>query len=172
MTFDKIFLLGFMGCGKTTFGKKLAKHIGWDYIDLDNYIEEKEGKSIPTIFKENGETYFRTLETKFLKELTSLHSCVISCGGGTPCFNDNMNEILEKGASVYMKLSAHILNERLKLEKSKRPLIAEMSNTKMFEFIQKKLKERVKYYERAKFTFDAQLESEETFINRINHFLV
>ena len=172
MKFDKIFLLGFMGCGKTTFGKKLAKEIGWDYIDLDNYIEMKEGKSIPTIFKENGETYFRNLETKFLNELIALNSCVISCGGGTPCFNDNMNQIIEKGASVYMKLSPIILSERLKSEKSKRPLIAEMSDAKMIEFIQEKLKERVKFYERAKFTFDAQVESEETFINRINHFLV
>ena len=83
-----------------------------------------------------------------------------------------IDQIIEKGASVYMKLSPIILSERLKSEKSKRPLIAEISDAKMIEFIQEKLKERVKFYERAKFTFDAQVESEETFINRINHFLV
>ena len=67
MKFDKIFLIGFMGCGKSTFGKKLAEKIGWNYIDLDNYIESKEVKSIPTIFQENGEKYFRNIVSKFLK---------------------------------------------------------------------------------------------------------
>tara|TARA_B100001778_G_scaffold303732_1_gene281220 strand:- start:2688 stop:3206 length:519 start_codon:yes stop_codon:yes gene_type:complete len=172
MKFDKIFLLGFMGCGKSTFGKKLAEQIGWNYIDLDNYIEKKEGKSIPTIFKENGETYFRNLETKFLKELTSLHSCVISCGGGTPCYNHNMDIILKKGASVYMKVAPHILHERLKLEKTKRPLIAGMTDSQMFTFIQNKLNERANYYKLSEFTFENELESEETFINRINDFII
>tara|TARA_Y100000589_G_scaffold298053_1_gene306290 strand:+ start:181 stop:699 length:519 start_codon:yes stop_codon:yes gene_type:complete len=172
MKFDKIFLVGFMGCGKTTFGKKLARQIGWNYIDLDSYIEEKAEKSVPTIFKENGEKYFRNLETKFLKELTGLHSFVISCGGGTPCYKNNMDEILEKGASVYMKVSPDVLYERLKPEKSKRPLIANMSDSEMSDFIQNKLKERAEFYEKSNFTFDNEMESEETFINRINHFLV
>ena len=172
MKFDKIFLIGFMGCGKSTFGKKLAEKIGWNYIDLDNYIESKEVKSIPTIFQENGEKYFRNIESKFLKELMSLNSYVISCGGGTPCFHNNMELILEKGASVYMKVSPYILHERLKLEKAKRPLISEMTDSQIFIFIQNKLNERANYYELSKFTFQNELESEETFINRINDFLI
>ena len=172
MNFDKVFLIGFMGCGKSTFGKKLANQIGWDFIDLDNYIEEKEGKSIPLIFEENGEGYFRNLETKFLKEVIGLNSCVISCGGGTPCFKSNMDLIKKNGASVYMKLSPAVLNERLKSEKSKRPLIASMTDSKMLTFIHDKLNERSEFYKRAQFIFNNEFESEEKFINRINDFLV
>ena len=172
MKFNKIFLVGFMGCGKSTFGRKIANQIGWDFVDLDDYIEQKEGSSISMIFKEKGEHYFRKLETSYLKNLIKYKSHVISCGGGTPCFDKNMEIITSQGASVYLKLSPTVLFERLKLEKNQRPLIADMSDSEMLTFIKKKLIERKIFYERAKFTFNSNLESEEKIIKRLNDFLV
>lgn len=171
MNFNKIFLVGFMGCGKSTLGKKIATQIGWEFVDLDEYIEKKEGKSIPLIFKEQGESYFRKLETRCLKELLKFKSCVISCGGGTPCFNKNMDIITLAGASIYIKLSPTVLFNRLKLEKDQRPLIADMEDSKMFFYIQKKLNERKIFYEKAEFIFSADSEKDESIISLINGFL-
>ncbi|MAW64832.1 MAG: shikimate kinase [Flavobacteriales bacterium] len=172
MNFDKIFLIGFMGCGKSTLGRKIANQMGWTFVDLDEYIEKKEGKSIPLIFKEYGETYFRKLETKYLKELIKLKLCVISCGGGTPCFNKNIEIITSEGASVYIKLSPTVLLGRLKQEKEHRPLIADMVDSKLFTYIQKKLNERKMFYEKAEFTFNAESETEESIMKRIHKFLI
>ncbi len=172
MMFNKIFLVGFMGCGKTTLGRKIADKIGWDFVDLDNYIEQKEGSSISSIFKEKGEHYFRKVESSYLKNLVKYESHVISCGGGTPCFDENMEIITSQGASLYIKLSPTDLFERLKLEKNKRPLIADMSDLEMITFIKEKLIERKIFYERAKFTFNSNMESEEKLIKRLNDFLV
>ena len=171
MNFNKIFLVGFMGCGKSTLGKNISTQIGWTFFDLDEYIEKKEGKSISLIFEEQGESYFRKIETICLKELLKFKSCVISCGGGTPCFNNNMEIITREGASVYIKLSPAVLFDRLTLEKNKRPLIADMDDSKMFTYIQEKLNERKMFYEKAEFIVCADLETEDSMIQSINKLL-
>ena len=164
-------LTGMMGVGKTTIGKRLAKKLNYAFVDIDKIIEKQEGESISSIFKNKGEDYFRKLETRCLKELLKFKSCVISCGGGTPCFNKNMEIITLAGASIYIKLSPTVLFNRLKLEKDQRPLIADMEDSKMFSYIQKKLNERKIFYEKAEFIFSADSEKDESIISLINGFL-
>ena len=107
----RIFLIGFMGCGKTTLGKKLAKHLNFNFIDLDRFIENKTVKSINVIFDEKGEQYFRDLEKESLNEIYKMDNLVIATGGGTPCFSDNMQTMLEKGICIYLKMEAEDLAE-------------------------------------------------------------
>lgn len=164
---DKIFLIGFMGCGKSTFGRKLAHKIGWEFIDLDDYIEKEEQRDIKTIFELEGENYFRELETNTLNSLRNHKSTVISCGGGTPCFNENIHVINELGLSVYIKLSPETLMKRLISEKSKRPLIASKKNSELLEFIEQKLNERQSFYHQAHVTFDYSSKDEGKFIDFI-----
>ncbi len=162
---DKIFLVGFMGCGKSTFGRKIAAALNWNFIDLDDYIEEKQGRSISSIFEESGEAYFRDLETLALEETKNWNKTIISCGGGTPCFNNNDDLINNLGLSVYISLSPEILRDRLIGEKSKRPLIANLSNDELLSFIKKKLTARESYYNKAKIKFDYSDNRTESFIN-------
>jgi shikimate kinase len=103
----RIFLIGFMGCGKSTIGKKLAKTLSCKFIDLDKYIERKTGESIQQIFKEKGEKYFRVLETESLMEICESDNLVIATGGGTPCFFDNMQRILARQLFHYCNRIAY-----------------------------------------------------------------
>ena len=162
---DKIFLVGFMGCGKSTFGRKIASALNWNFVDLDEYIEEKEGKSISSIFEELGEEYFRKLETSTLEESKKWNKTIISCGGGTPCFNNNAELINNSGLSVYISLSPEMLKNRLIGEKSKRPLIERLSNIELLSFIQNKLSEREEFYNKAKIKFDYSDDKAESFID-------
>ncbi|QNM86440.1 shikimate kinase [Polaribacter pectinis] len=150
----KIVLLGYMASGKSTIGKQLAKKLYLNFIDLDDYIEEKEKMSISTIFKEKGEIYFRRIEHIYLKEiLNSDEKLVLSLGGGTPCYANNMDFINTTNAiSVYLKTTIKTLVERLLKEKSKRPLVASLDNEKITEFVAKHLFERGYFYEQANFT--------------------
>ena len=107
----RVFLIGFMGCGKSTIGKALAKQMGFDFIDLDKYIEKKEVKSIQQIFKKKGELSFRKMEGIALLEVCKKNNIVIATGGGTPCFLKNMQTILEKGRSIYIKMGAEELKK-------------------------------------------------------------
>ena len=154
MSFNKVFLIGFMGCGKSTFGRKLAKQLEWEFIDLDDYIEEQERCSISEIFKNKGEVYFRNLETKALKESNQWINTIISTGGGTPCFNDNIDLINKIGLSIHIKLSPEDLKIRLEGEKAKRPLIADLSDGELLSFIKLKLSERNTYYSSSELIFD------------------
>lgn len=154
MIFDKVFLIGFMGCGKSTFGRKLAKQLQWDFIDLDDYIEQQEGCSISEIFKSKGEVYFRGLETKAVRNSENWNNTVISTGGGTPCFNDNAYFINKIGLSVYMKLTPEVLKNRLEGEKLKRPLIANLSDVELLSFIKNKLSERSADYSKSEIIFE------------------
>jgi shikimate kinase len=154
MSFNKVFLIGFMGCGKSTFGRKLAKQLEWEFIDLDDYIEEQERCSVSEIFKNKGEVYFRNLETKALKESNQWINTIISTGGGTPCFNDNIDLINKIGLSIHIKLSPEDLKIRLEGEKAKRPLIADLSDGELLSFIKLKLSERNTYYSSSELIFD------------------
>ena len=148
-----IFLCGFMGSGKSTYGKKLAGLIKRPFIDLDNYIQTKENKTIQFIFDNEGEDVFRTLETKYLKELIDNNvPHVISLGGGTVCFNNNIKFIKEAGVLVYIEMPVSVLAERLKKSRQKRPLLEGVKSDDLESYITQKLNERNKYYHQAHLT--------------------
>jgi len=147
----KIFLIGFMGCGKTTMGRKLAKTLGFEVIDLDFEIELEAGMPVATYFSINGEEAFRLLESKLLKEFNYPENCVISTGGGTPCFFDNMDWMNNNGETIYLKLPALALAKRLEKGKLKRPLIKDFDEDGLVEFIVSKVNERDPYYSQAKY---------------------
>lgn len=152
----KIVLLGYMGSGKSVVGKILSKEMKISFIDLDNYIEKKENKTIKEIFKTKGEIYFRKIEKKYLKEVMFLDiKAVISLGGGTPCFGNNMEVILKNGVSFYLKASAKTLAERLRAETVRRPLLSTI-RINIAEYIAKHLFERSVFYEKANYTIDAE----------------
>lgn len=160
-----------MGCGKSTFGKKLAKTLGWSFLDLDDYIEEKAGRSISDIFSEFGESHFRRLETEALLESGKLINTVVSTGGGLPCFNENHKQIEQLGLGVYIQLPPKVLRDRLKNEKAKRPLLANLSDDEMLFFIEGKLKERKAFYESSAVIFDYLNLSEKEFVTKIKPLL-
>lgn len=161
-----VILIGYMASGKSTLGRKLAEKIDYGFIDLDEYIEKKEKKSIKSIFKTEGEIYFRKLETSYLNEiLENTAHIVLSLGGGTPCYGNNMDRILnaKNVKSIYLKASIPTLVSRLKNETSKRPLIAHLETDALLsEFIGKHLFERAQFYNLAniKISTDKKGESE------------
>lgn len=142
-----------MASGKSTIGRILAKKLDYDFIDLDDFIEEKEKMAVSSVFKTKGEIYFRKIESQYLKEIISEKAnIVLSLGGGTPCYNSNMDVILNANnvKSVYLKASIKTLIDRLKNEKSKRPLVAHIETDEVLtEFIGKHLFERGQYYNQA-----------------------
>ncbi len=140
-----------MGCGKSAISRALSKQLNSKRIDLDDAIEEREGRSIADIFKDKGEVYFRKLETTLLHELLdSNENFILSVGGGTPCFGTNMEVMNAKGIAVYLSANITTLVERLLPEKNKRPLIARISDEDLPEFIGKHLFERRHFYLQAK----------------------
>ena len=144
-----LYIIGFMGSGKSTAGKMIASHLDWSFIDLDKKIEENTGKTIPEIFSEDGENYFREIETRLLRNFKSASDTVISTGGGTPCHSDNMNFMLETGLTLYLKLSPAELKSRLSDSKGERPLIKDIDSKNLIEFIEEKLSDREKWYDRS-----------------------
>jgi shikimate kinase len=144
-----IYIIGFMGSGKSTAGKKLAASLGWAFIDLDRKIEEQAGKTIPEIFAHDGEDYFRKIETLVLHSTESLTETVISTGGGTPCHGENMNFMLANGITVYLKLTPEQLTNRLLESTGERPLIKNIPDDQLYGFIENKLARREKWYGRA-----------------------
>jgi shikimate kinase len=149
-----IYIIGFMGSGKTTAGKELASLLGWSFIDLDGKIEEFTGKTIPEIFSQNGEAYFRTVESELLKNFNAETNTVISTGGGTPCFSDNMDYMLKTGLTLYLKMTPEQLKSRLSESNGERPLIKDLDNRKLQNFIEEKLSEREKWYSKSEITVE------------------
>ena len=149
-----IYIIGFMGSGKTTAGKKLASLLGWSFIDLDNKVEEHTGKTIPEIFLQNGEAFFRTTETGLLKELRSHTNSVISTGGGTPCYSDNMDHMLKTGLTLYLKMTPDQLKSRLSESKGERPLLKDLDQERLQSFIEEKLADREKWYSQSEITVE------------------
>ena len=151
-----IFLLGFMGSGKSTLGKKLARKLGRKFIDLDQYIEKKENLSIAGIFKEKGENTFRSLENYYLQHISEHEEdAVIALGGGTPCFFNNMQIINDSGISIYLELSAEALSARLMQDNEPRPLIQNKTAQELGSFIKEKLEAREKFYKKANISLNA-----------------
>ena len=148
----KIYLIGITGSGKSTLGRQLAEKLKYNFIDLDEYIIEQEGKSIEKIFAENGEQDFRKLEHLALEELAiSQDNLIISTGGGAPCFFDNMELINGNGLSIWLDIHADIIAERLYNQSNKqhRPMTQNKSQSEIFSFISGKIKERKQFYSKA-----------------------
>ena len=171
---DKIILLGYMGCGKSTIAKLLAQQKGLPFKDLDEFIENRENISIKSLFELKGEIYFRKIEHDILKELTtSSESFVLSLGGGTPCYANNHELLKGPGiSSVYLKASVTELYYRLIRNKAKRPLIAAMDNKELEEFIAKHLFERSYFYTKAMYTVSIDEKSPKTLVAEIEKLLV
>ena len=151
---NTIFLIGYMGAGKSVVGRLLSQINGFNFYDLDEYIEAKEGKKVSEIFNENNEVYFRKIENKYLKEISLLkENKIISTGGGTPCFQNNFEIINESSnsTSIYLKANIDLLVKRLRNSINSRPLISHLTDDyKLKEFIRKHLFERSYYYEKSK----------------------
>jgi shikimate kinase len=138
-----------MGCGKSTLGRKLAKHAGLQFIDMDHYIEKRNYKTVPQIFAEEGETEFRKKERNALEELSEFSNVVIATGGGAPCFFDNVDLMNRTGKTIYLNIDPKILADRLIKSKTERPLIKGKSEEELVEFIDETLKKRNEFYMQA-----------------------
>lgn len=146
---NRIVLIGFPGCGKSTHGKRLASRLGLDFYDTDAEFEKYYHISIVDFFSKYGESAFRTCERQLLLKLLDHDHCVISTGGGTPCFGDNMNLILQRSLSVYIKLSAVSLQVRLSQSKKRRPLLMNMTDDQLLGYVEETLASRENDYSRA-----------------------
>lgn len=151
---NRVFLVGYMGSGKSTIGKKLAKKMQYSFVDLDKFIEKKYSRKISEIFSEDGEDVFRKMEREALYDVVKIDNAVISLGGGTPCFYDNLKVIQENGISVYLKMTAGALLQRLLNAKVERPLLKGMGENEKMEFIQQQLGERERFYLRTHLIFN------------------
>jgi len=156
MNRKRIYLIGYMGCGKTSIGKRLAESLDMQFIDLDAFIENRYHKSIDVLFSELGEQTFRTLENKTLHEVSEFENVIIATGGGTPCFCNNMELMLGTGETIYLKTSAGTLAERLNKAKNKRPLIKDKSTNELKDFICNSLNGRENFYQQAAYIYDTE----------------
>lgn len=152
-----IFLIGYMGCGKSTLGRALQKASALEFIDLDHYIENRFHQTVSELFASRGEAGFRKAERAMLEEVADMENVVIACGGGTPCFFDNMELMNEKGLTVWLNTPIDRLYERLQRNRSKRPILADKSDAELMDFIQRALKDREPQYSKAAERFCATL---------------
>ncbi len=161
----KIFLIGFMGSGKTHWGAIWAKDLNMPFFDLDTQIEEAEQKTVAEIFEKKGEVYFREKEAVALRSFASKDNCIIACGGGTPCFDDNMQWMNKQGATIYLQSAAKDILQRVLEEQDKRPLIKNLNEAELLFFIQQKLKEREPFYTQAKIVLQTNVLTNNTLAN-------
>ena len=152
-----IIIIGYMGAGKTTIGKALAKDLGIMFYDLDWYIESRMRKTVKQIFDEVGEEGFRKIEHNMLHEVAEFENVVVSCGGGTPCFFDNMDYMNQQGETVYLKASPKVLHAHLKMGKGVRPLLLNKTPEEVEVFIKEQLKQREPFYNKAKHVYDVDI---------------
>ena len=164
----RIFLIGYMGAGKTTLGRAYSKDQGLTFIDLDWYIEERFHKTVQQIFAERGEEGFREIERRMLHEVADFEDVVIAAGGGTPCFFDNMDFMNEHGVTVLLQAQTSTLFNRLKVAKSQRPLLADKSDDELMTFIMTGLQKRQVFYSKAQYVFASdELESQKQIVDSI-----
>lgn len=153
----RIILIGYMGAGKTTVGKALAKELHMPFYDLDWYIESRMHKTVKAIFDERGEAGFRKIEHNMLHEVAEFEDIIISCGGGTPCFFDNIDYMNRQGETVYLKATPEVLYRHLKMGKTIRPLLLNKTADEVQVFIREQLAQREPYYSKAKHVLDVNL---------------
>ena len=149
-----IIIIGYMGAGKTTVGKALAKELGVMFYDLDWYIETRMHKTVKEIFDEKGEEGFRIIEHNMLHEVAEFENVVVSCGGGAPCFFDNMDYMNQLGTTVYLKATPETLHAHLQMGKGVRPLLLNKTPEEVETFIKEQLKQREPFYLKAQHIFD------------------
>lgn len=166
MAAEKIFLIGMMGSGKSYWTQKIAKWIKSGGYDLDDLIEMNEEKTITELFDEDGEDYFRKVETKLLKWFKEKKKYVLATGGGTPCFNENMEWMKKEGVVIWLDESVEVLVSRLSAEKSHRPLISKFNHEELGAFLQNKLVERFNYYQQAHYRVTSD-QINETYLKKL-----
>lgn len=159
----KIYLIGFMGSGKTYWGRLWAAANEMPFYDVDEAIEMAENKTVLDIFEKKGEDYFRVVETRELRKMQPYEDCVIACGGGTACFHGNMEWMNKNGLTIYLHATPAELLEKIMEEKDKRPLLKKVNEAELLFFIQKKLEERRPFYEQAKIQLRVQSLNEQVF---------
>ena len=153
----RIILIGYMGSGKTTVGKALSKETGMMFYDLDWYIESRMRKTVAQIFAEKGEEGFRKIEHNMLHEVAEFENVIISCGGGTPCFFDNIDYINQQGEVVYLKATPEVLYRHLLMGKVERPLIKNKTPEELIAYITEQVAKREDFYNKARYTLDVSL---------------
>ncbi len=151
----KIFLIGFMGAGKSSLGKKLAARLGLSFLDTDSFLESKQGRTITEIFEQEGEGYFRKLEAEYLRELADIERVVVATGGGLPCYQQNMDWMNEQGVTIYLEVPEDVLVNRVLTDNNKRPLLQGKSADQLSEYVKGTLAKRNKYYYQAQFVCHA-----------------
>ena len=168
----RVMLIGYMGAGKTTIGKVLARDMGMEFYDLDDYIEGRFHQKIPDIFAEKGEEGFREMEKRMLHEVAEFENVIISCGGGTPCFFDNMDFMNSRGETVFLDAPPEVLKEHLKMGKTVRPLIQGKTDEELTAYIEESLQKRIPYYQKAKHTLKIEvIHTKEQIKNYVNQII-
>jgi shikimate kinase len=164
-----IILIGYMCAGKTTVGKALANSMNREFYDLDWFIESRFHKRISELFEERGENGFRQIESSMLHEAAEFEDIILACGGGTPCFFDNMAYMNQIGTTVFLKASPETIIEHLKLSHTVRPLLQDKRGEELKRFIEAQLVEREKYYAQAQYTFSVDILDDYDKIERLNN---
>lgn len=150
-----IFLTGYMACGKTTLGRAIARETGMQFIDLDFYIEQRFRKKITEIFAQSGEEEFRRMESAMLREVGEFDDTVIACGGGTPCFGDNMDYMNTHGETIYLEAPVDVIVRRILQAGPKRPIAASHTPEELPAFVESHLQQRLKWYNQARHRLNA-----------------
>lgn len=165
----RIFLIGYMGAGKTTVGKELAKLTGLSFIDLDSHIEARYHRTVSRLFAEKGEDEFRLIEQRMLQEVSSFEDVIISTGGGAPCFFDNMAFMKKSGTTIYLKVTVDELVNRLESCKQTRPVLKGKTGEELKSFVSESLEKRNPFYNQADIIFDAEVMLTETDVRSISN---
>lgn len=166
-----IFLIGYMGCGKSTMGRAVSALTGVPFIDLDNYIEQRFHLTVKEIFAQRGEDGFRDVERRMLQEVADFEDVIVACGGGTPCFFDNMEYMNTHGTTVFLNTPIDRLHSRLMRGRHKRPLIADKDDEELMTFIKDALAKRMDHYSKAQISFSSErLENKSEIANTAREF--
>lgn len=166
-----IFLIGYMGCGKSTMGRAVSALTGVPFIDLDNYIEQRFHLTVKEIFAQRGEDGFRDVERRMLQEVADFEDVIVACGGGAPCFFDNMEYMNTHGTTVFLNTPIDRLHSRLMRGRHKRPLIADKDDEELMTFIKEALAKRMDHYSKAQITFSSErLENKSEIANTAREF--